>query len=102
MVFSCCSTYFSCLVDDPIISDVFLFISLGKRVHFLTFIMKFRTSPRFPPEPHHAVPASAEADDVERNGQRVVAEMRSSLERLAQRSEDLRKAKESGRLGISS
>jgi hypothetical protein len=38
----------------------------------------------------------AEADDVERNGQRVVGEMRSSLERLAQRSEDLRKAKESG------
>lgn len=35
-----------------------------------------------------------QADDVERNGQRVVAEMRSSLERLAQRSEDLRKAKD--------
>eukprot|EP00435_Cladocopium_sp_Y103_P040372 s988_g11.t1 len=36
------------------------------------------------------------ADDVERNGQRVVGEMRSTLERLAQRSEELRKAKESG------
>lgn len=35
-----------------------------------------------------------QADDVERNGQRVVGEMRRNLERLAQRSEDLRKAKD--------
>ena len=36
---------------------------------------------------------------MERNGQRVVGEMRRNLERLAQRSEDLRKAKETERLG---
>lgn len=35
-----------------------------------------------------------QADDVEHNGQRVVGEMRRNLERLAQRSEDLRKAKD--------
>lgn len=35
-----------------------------------------------------------EADDVERNGQRVVADMRGTLEKLAQRIESLKKAKE--------
>ena len=34
-----------------------------------------------------------EADDVERNGQRVVADMRGTLEKLAQRIESLKKAK---------
>ena len=34
-----------------------------------------------------------EADDVERNGQRVVADMRGTLEKLAQGIESLKKAK---------
>lgn len=43
---------------------------------------------------NHRVSADCQADDVERNGQRVVADMRGTLEKLAQRIESLKKAKE--------
>ena len=47
-----------------------------------------------------AITEFQQADDVERNGQRVVADMRGTLEKLAQRIESLKKAKERSYRGV--